>query len=37
MNKFIFMDNRMREFERNYLKNMGYELIEIPTNNNIYD
>ena len=27
----------MREFERNYLKNMGYELIEIPTNNNIYN
>ena len=37
MNKFIFMDNRMREFERNYLKNMGYEFIEIPTNNNIYN
>ena len=35
MNKLI-IDNRMRKIEKEYLKQLGYDLIEVQTNNNVY-
>lgn len=35
MNK-LFIDNRMRDIEKEKLKSLGYELIEVPTNKNLY-
>ena len=35
MNK-LFIDNRMRDVEKEKLKSLGYELIEVPTNKNLY-
>ena len=35
MNKLI-IDNRMREIEKNKLKELGYELIEINSNRTVY-
>ena len=34
--KKIFIDNRMRDIEKNRLKELGYDLIEVPTNKNLY-
>lgn len=34
--KKLFIDNRMREIEKNKLVNLGYELIEIPENKRLY-
>lgn len=36
MEKSIIIDNRMREIEKNKLKNLGYTLIEIPTSEEVY-
>lgn len=35
MNK-LFIDNRMRDIEKDKLKELGYELIQIPNNKNLY-
>lgn len=32
----VFIDNRMRDIEKNKLIEMGYKLIEISTNNSLY-
>lgn len=34
--KLIIIDSRMRDFEKNKLKELGYELYEIKPNNNLY-
>jgi len=34
--KELFIDNRMRDIEKNKLRELGYKLIEIPTNKNLY-
>ena len=33
----LIIDNRMRDIEKNKLKELGYNLIEINTNNNVYE
>ena len=34
--KYLIIDERMRDIEKNTLRNLGYELIEIKKNNNVY-
>ncbi len=36
MSKIVLIDNRMRDFEKNKLLELGYEILEIPTNKNVY-
>lgn len=35
-NKKVIIDKRMRKIEKNRIQDMGYEIIEIPTNKNVY-
>lgn len=35
--KYLIIDERMRELEKNTLKNLGYELIELKQSNNVYE
>ena len=35
--KYIIIDNRMRKIEKDYLKSLGYKLIELPKNNSVYE
>ena len=35
-NKKVIIDNRMRQIEKQKIRNMGYEIIEIQTNHNVY-
>lgn len=35
--RYLIIDNRMREIEKQKLREMGYELIEIQKNENIYE
>ena len=35
--KYLFIDNKIRDIEYNYLKSLNYEIILIPTNLKIYD
>ena len=35
--KYIFVDNKIRKIEFEYLKNLNYEVIKIPTNLDLYD
>ena len=35
--KRLIIDNRMRKIEKEYFEKLGYELIEIPSQSNIYD
>ena len=35
-NKKVIIDNRMRQIEKQKLQNMGYEIIEIQTSQNVY-
>ncbi len=37
MDKCILIDNKMRKVEKEYLKSLGYRLINIKTNKNVYD
>lgn len=37
MKKYILIDKKMRQAERNYLESLGYSLIEINTNLRLYD
>lgn len=34
--KYLIIDKRMREIEKNFLKNLGYELIELEKSENVY-
>ena len=35
--KYIIIDNRMRKIEKDYLKSLGYKLIELPKNDSVYE
>ena len=35
-NKKVIIDKRMRKIEKKRIQDMGYEIIEIPTNKNVY-
>lgn len=35
-NKKVIIDNRMRQIEKQKLQNMGFEIIEVQTNSNVY-
>lgn len=35
--KYLIIDERMREIEKNTLKSLGYKLIELKQNNNVYE
>ena len=35
--KYLIIDNRMRQIEKQKLREMGYELIELQKNENIYE
>lgn len=37
MDKYIVIDNKMRKVEKEYLKSLGYRIINIQTNKNVYD
>lgn len=37
MKKYILIDKKMRQVERNYLESLGYRLIEIQANSKLYD
>lgn len=37
MSKNIIIDHRMRKIEKETLKNLGYNLIEIPMSTNVYE
>ena len=34
--KKVIIDNRMRQIEKQKLQNMGFEIIEVQTNPNVY-
>ena len=34
--KYVIIDNRMRKPEKDFLKNLGYELIELPKSAEVY-
>lgn len=36
MDKYVLIDNRMREIEKEKLSELGFKIIEIPTNKNTY-
>ena len=35
-NKKVIIDKRMRKIEKQKLQDMGYEIIEVQTNNDVY-
>ena len=35
--KYLVIDGRMRELEKNTLKRLGYELIELKQSNKVYE
>ena len=35
--KYIIIDNRMRKIEKDYLKSLGYKIIELPKNDSVYE
>ena len=37
MEKYILIDRKMRQIEREYLENLGYSLIEVKSNLNVYE
>lgn len=37
MEKIVFLDKKIRDEERIFFENLGYKVILIPTNNNLYD
>lgn len=37
MKKHMIIDNRMREIEKSYLQNLGYNLLELNKSNNTYE
>ena len=37
MEKYVIIDNKMRDIEKEYLKSLGYNLIELKTSNSIYE
>lgn len=37
MDKYIVIDSRMRKVEKEYLESLGYRVINIQTNKNVYD
>ena len=37
MDKYIVIDSRMRKVEKEYLNSLGYRVINIQTNKNVYD
>lgn len=36
MEKYIIIDNRMRDIEKNFLKSLGYKLIELKNSKKTY-
>lgn len=37
MSKYLIIDKKMRKQEKEYLKSIGYETIEVESNDNLYD
>ena len=37
MEKYVIIDNKMRDIETDYLKKLGYNLIKLKTSNYVYD
>ena len=37
MDKYIVIDNKMRKVEKEYLNSLGYRVINVQTNKNVYD
>lgn len=37
MEKYVIIDNKMRDIEKDYLRKLGYNLIELKTSNSVYE